>query len=132
MIKEKFTILKEYMKAGISPLLIEEIPSEMLESAIVLEADCDVSLLNGRYEGIEFVAPVWYEELKQLCIEKHGILVIQNIQKIPVQEQTKFIELFKYKKISTFDLPKNCTILVTSSSKEYPIAEEVYTLMAHI
>ena len=61
------------------------------------------------------------------------MLVINNINEIDVNEQTKFIEILKYKKISTFDLPKDCIIIVTAKNlKERPINEEVYSLLAHI
>lgn len=130
MNKDRLKMLSEYIKSGISPILFENIPTSILENAIVLEANCNKSELNGHYEGINFVAPTWYNELKKSLTK---ILVINNINDINKEEQTKFIELLKYKKISTFDLPKNCIIVVTSNNlKEKPINEEVYSLMAHI
>lgn len=132
MNQEKRKMLETFLKSGISPLLLEDISSDIFENAVILESDCDLSLLNGHYEGTEFVAPEWYE---QLITQTNNIpiLIIKDINKIPIEEQTKFIELLKYKKISTFDLPQNCIIIVTCQNlKENKINEEVYSLMAQI
>ena len=132
MNQEKRKMLETFLKSGISPLLLEDISSDIFENAVILESDCDLSLLNGHYEGTEFVAPEWYE---QLITQTNNIpiLIIKDINIIPSEEQTKFIELLKYKKISTFDLPQNCIIIVTCQNlKENKINEEVYSLMAQI
>ena len=48
-------------------------------------------------------------------------------------EQKKFIELLKYRKVSTFDLPNNCRIIVTANKiNEEMINEEVFSLVARI
>lgn len=62
-----------------------------------------------------------------------SVLVIENINEIPLEEQTKFIEILKYKKVSTFELPKNCLVIVTCSDlTANKINEEVYSLLAQI
>lgn len=132
MNQEKRTMLETFLKSGISPLLLEDISSNIFENAVILESNCDLSLLNGHYEGTEFVAPEWYQQLEKQE-NNIPILMIKDINKIPSEEQTKFIEILKYKKISTFDLPKNCIIIVTCTNlKENKINEEVYSLIAHI
>ena len=71
--------------------------------------------------------------LLELTSKDNAVLVINNINKIPTDEQIKFVEIFKYNKISTFELPKNCIVIATASNlKENPINEQVYSLMAHI
>ena len=130
MNKERLEMLNEYIKSGITPILIENMPASVFDNATILNANCDISDLNGHYENINFVAPSWYNKLKQ---NQTKMLVINNINGIDVNEQTKFIEILKYKKISTFDLPKDCIIIVTAKNlKERPINEEVYSLLAHI
>lgn len=130
MNKERLEMLNEYIKSGITPILIENMPASVFDNATILDANCDISDLNGHYENINFVAPSWYNKLKQ---NQTKMLVINNINEIDVNEQTKFIEILKYKKISTFDLPKDCIIIVTAKNlKERPINEEVYSLLAHI
>lgn len=129
----KAEVLENYIKAGISPILLEEVSVEMFNNAVILEADCDSELLNGYYEDINFVAPSWYNEVVEKSKNNYSLLVINELNKIPQDEQSKFLELFKYKKVSTFDLPENCVIVVTGSNlKENPIAEDIYSLMAHI
>lgn len=130
MNKERLEMLNEYIKSGITPILIENMPASVFDNATILDANCDISDLNGHYENINFVAPSWYNKLKQ---NQTKMLVINNINEIDVNEQTKFIEILKYKKISTFDLPKDCIIIVTAKNlKERPINEEIYSLLAHI
>lgn len=133
MNQERLTLLENYMKLGISPLLISNISASLFHHAVVLKANIPNSELNGHYENMDFCPPMWYRELVEKSKTSYGILVIENINEIPLQEQSKFIEILKYKKISTFDLPKNCLILVTcSDSYTNQINEEVYSLVAQI
>ena len=61
--KSKKDLLGVYMKSGISPILVEGISVDTFKNPVVIESNCDVSLLNGHYEKEEFVAPNWYNEL---------------------------------------------------------------------
>ena len=54
---KKLLMLNEY------PILVEDIPNELFENSVILNNDCDISLLNGHYEGVNFVAPDWYNIL---------------------------------------------------------------------
>lgn len=133
MIKEKLETLKELLKIKKMPILIENLPNELLEESIILCHDCDISELNGHYEGIDFVAPQWYNYLLEMCSKKHTLLVLNQINLLPVTEQLKFLEIIKYHKISTFNLPDNCSVIITCSSLENkPLSEEIYSLVAHI
>ena len=130
MKSERMEMLEGLLKSGISPILLENFPASIFTDAVILDAACDKSELNGHYEETEFVPPEWYKKL-EILDEK--ILVISNINKIPDLEQKKFVEILKYKKVSTFELPKNTVILVTANNlEENKINEEVYSLMAHI
>lgn len=130
MNKEKILSLEKILKSGINTVLIEDIDFDFLYDYVLLDADCDNKELNGHYENIEFVAPEWY---KTLIIKKNPILVIKEINKLSLEEQIKFVEILKYKKISTFELPKNTIIIVTCKNlKNYKINEEIYSLVAHI
>lgn len=130
MNSDRIKILEGILKSGISPILLEDFPVSVFQDAVILESNCDVSELNGHYEETEFCPPEWY---KKLTSKDNPVLVINNINKIPTDEQIKFVEIFKYNKISTFELPKNCIVIATASNlKENPINEQVYSLMAHI
>lgn len=123
-------ILKNYLNSGITTILMENISSDIFDDSVVIKSNIDVSELNGHYEDINFCPPSWY---KKLVEKRNPILVIENINEINLEEQTKFVEILKYKKISTFDLPKNCIIIVTCSNlKNNKINEDIYSLLAHI
>lgn len=130
MNSDRIKMLEGILKSGISPILLEDFPVSVFQDAVILESNCDVSELNGHYEETEFCPPEWYKELTS---KDNAVLVINNINKIPTDEQIKFVEIFKYNKISTFELPKNCIVIaIASNLKENPINEQVYSLMAHI
>lgn len=131
MRKIELESLKELLLLNEYPILVEDISNELFENAVILNNDCDISLLNGHYEGVNFVAPDWYNILVEKCKNGRSILIINGINNSEIDDQLKFIEILKYRKISTFDLPKNCSIIVTAYDiKNKPIAEEVYSLVA--
>lgn len=133
MNKERFNLLENYIKSGISPLLVQNIPSNSFKNSVVIKANIDRSELNGHYENIDFCPPLWYKELIEKSKINTTVLVIENINEIKLEEQTKFIEILKYKKISTFELPKNCLVIVTCSNlTTNKINEDVYSLLAQI
>ena len=130
MKSERMEMLEGLLKSGVSPVLLEDFPASIFTDAVVLDSNCSKEDLNGHYEGISFCPPEWYEKLESLS---EPILVISNINKIPVDEQKKFVEILKYKKVSTFDLPEKTIILVTANNLENnKISEDVYSLVAHI
>lgn len=125
--------LKNLLLLNECPILVEDLPNELFENAVILSNDCDVTELNGHYEGVEFVPPIWYEILSEKCRYGNTFLIINAINNSTLDEQLKFIEILKYRKISTFVLPKNCSIIVTAYNlKDKPVAEEVYSLTAHV
>ena len=134
MNKEQVDLLGEYIKAGTSVILIEEIPENAIKKgAVVLEADCSKAELMGHYENLEFIAPEWYKKLMDSSKEHTPVLIIKDINKISEEEQRKFIELFKYRKVYVHKLPENCMIFATYSNlEERPIQEELYSFMVHI
>ena len=134
MNKEQVDLLGEYIKAGKSVVLIEEIPESVIQKgAVVINSDCSRSELMGYFNNLEYVAPEWYNKLMEGSKTHTPVLIIKDINKVPEEEQRKFIELLKYKKVYVNKIPENCMIFVTYSDlKENPIEEEVYSFMAHI
>ena len=127
----KKKLFLSYIKANIAPVLVDFISGEDLDDAIILPADINTKELNGHYNGIDFVPPKWLSEL--LNTSNSRILVIDKIDSITKEEQTKFIELLKYRKISTFELPKIVIIVVTASDiNKNTINEEIFSLVAQI
>ena len=124
---EKSKMLLSYVKANVGPILEGFIFGDDIEGAVVLPANIDKSELNGHYEGEDFLAPKWFND-----ISKDGsILVIDKLDTIPEEEQLKFYELLKYRKVSTFELPNNCVIIVTVS-KVKKINKEILSLVVRI
>ena len=134
MNKEQVNLLGEYIKAGKSAVLIEELPESVIEKgAIVINSDCSSSELMGYFDNLEYIVPEWYNKLMESSKIHTPVLIIKDINKVPEEEQRKFIELLKYKKVYVNKIPENCMIFVTYSDlKENPIDEEVYSFMAHI
>lgn len=123
----KWEFLKNYIKANVAPILVENISKDVFaDQAVIIESTIDKSLLNGHYEGTEYLPPEWFSKLNE-----KNLLVINQLSSIPKLDQKKFIELLKYRKISTFDLPENCVIVITCEASSM-INEEVYSLVAHI
>lgn len=130
---DRLVLLDSYIKSNIAPILIENFSADSLKNSVVLNSDINISELNGHYENVEFCPPSWYRKLIEKSEKGSCILVIENINEIPLNEQTKFGEILKYRKISTFDLPKNCLIIVTCSNLNInKINEEIYSLLVHI
>lgn len=134
MDKEQVELLGEYIKAKTSAVLLEEIPESVIQKgAVVIESNCSKAELMGHYEDLDFIPPQWYKELVDSSKEHTPVLIIKDINKIPEEEQRKFIELLKYRKVYVHKLPENCMIFVTYTNlEENPIQEEIYSYLVHI
>ena len=113
---------------------MEKMPENVIKrGAVVLESDCSKAELMGHYENLEFIAPDWYNKLVESSKLHIPVLIIKDINKISEEEQRKFIELFKYRKVYVHKLPENCMIFATYSDLEKrPIQKELYSFMIHI
>lgn len=133
MNKERLILLQNCIKSEMSSFLVQDMPSDFFNNRVTIKSNIDRSELNGHYENTDFIPPLWYKELVQKSKIKPVVLMIENINEIPLDEQTKFIEILKYKKVSTFELPKNCLVIVTCSDlNTSKINEEVYSLLVRI
>ena len=129
--ENKKELLMSYIKANVAPILVNFISGKDIPGAIVISADVDVKELNGHYDGADYMPPKWYNEL--VTNNNSKVLVIDLIDSINKEEQLKFIELLEYRKVSTFELPKDCVIIVTAKEvKKDKISEEIYSLVAQI
>ena len=129
--ENKKELLMAYINANVAPMLVDFISGEDISGAMIVSANIDTKELNGHYEGIEYIPPKWYNDL--VNNNNYKILVIDLIDTITKEEQAKFIELLKYRKISTFELPKDCVIIITAKEiNKDKINEEVYSLVAQI
>lgn len=126
----KRELLMGYIKSNVAPILVDFIEGNSIPNSVVLPANLEITELNGHYDNTEFVSPEWLNKLEE---STPTILVIDKIDSIPKNEQTKFVEILKYRQVSTFELPKNTVIVVTAKEiNENTINEELYSLVAHI
>ena len=129
--ENKKEMLLSYIRANVAPILVDFINGKDLNGAVVLPANIDIKELNGHYEETEFSSPKWLNEI--LSTNANRILVIDKIDTISKEEQLKFCELLEYRKISTFNLPENCVIIVTANEiNKDKINEEIFSLVARI
>ena len=124
-------LLMSYIKANVAPILIDFFSAKDIPGAVVITSNIDTKELNGHYDGTNYMPPKWYNEL--VTNNDSKVLVIDMIDSIDKEEQLKFIELLKYRKISTFELPKDCVIIATAKEiNKDKISEEIYSLVAQI
>ena len=129
--EDRKELLISYIKANVAPVLVDFITGVDITKAVVIPSKIDRKELTGHFEGSEYVAPGWYKELEET--EGNRVLIIDNIDMIPKEEQLKFSEILEYRKISTFELPKDCVIIVTASEiNKEKINEEIFSLVAII
>ena len=129
--KDKRELLLSYIKANVAPILVDFISGKDLNGAVVVPASVDVKELNGHYDGADFMPPKWLNEI--LSTNASKILVIDKIDLISKKEQLKFCELLEHRKISTFELPENCIIIVTANEiNKDKISEEIFSLVVRI
>ncbi len=129
--EDKKEILLSYIKANVTPILVDFISGNDLNDAVILPANVDVKELNGHYDGTDFMPPKWLNEI--LRTNASRILVIDKIDTINKEEQLKFCELLEHRKISTFELPKSCVIIITANEiNKDKISEEIFSLVARV
>ena len=123
-------LLINYIKSNSAPILVDFIDGDNIPSSVVLSADCEISELNGYYDKMDFVPPKWFNKIN---FSTPNILVIDKIDSIPKNEQVKFVEILKYRQVSTFELPKDTRIIVTAKEvNKDTINEEIFSLVAYI
>ena len=124
-------LLKSFIKSNVAPILINFLNGKDIPNSILLPSNVDISELNGHYENDEFLPPNWLTQITSSS--KQAILVIDKIDEILKKEQLKFVELLKYRQISTFKLPESTIIIVTAKKiNKNTINEEIYSLVTHI
>ena len=129
--ENKKELLLSYIRANVAPILVDFISGNDINGAVVLPANVDVKELNGHYDGADFMPPKWLNEI--LSTNASKILVIDKIDAIAQEEQLKFCELLEHRKISIFELPKSCVIIVTANEiNKDKINEEIFSLVARI
>lgn len=60
MNENKYSLLKNYIKSNIAPILIDDIDYLELPNCVILSSKCSREELNWHYENVNFVPPKWY------------------------------------------------------------------------
>ena len=120
--KKDIELFKKYIDNQMGPLLINDNMYDIVSSlGETLDAACSLDDINYHYDGNNDIKPPqWYDRAKA-----KGLLIIRNIDSIPVKEQNKFVEIIKYKKINEFKLNK-CFVILTYTNKE--LSSEILSL----
>ena len=101
-------LIKTYIENDMTPILIkDELYNDISSRGYTLNADCSLDELNGSYDANgNYNPPAWFN-----IVNDKRLLIIRNIDSIPVKEQLKFMEILKYKKINEFKLKELIIIL---------------------
>lgn len=126
---ERLEMLNTYINLNIAPILVNNIFANAFNNYVLLPADIEITHLNGHYENDSVLPPYWYQNLK---MNNYNLIIIDDISKIDKKDQEKFIELLKYRKVGTFDLPKDCVIIIINNGSRDMVSDEIYSLVAII
>lgn len=123
---DDFMLLKDYIANNITPVLVKDSMYDVVSSlGETIDASCSLDDLNGYYdEENNFKPPKWYDKVKE-----KKLLIIKNIDSIPVKEQKKFGEILKYKKVNEFSLD-DCFVILTYGDKE--LSRDILSLAAKV
>ena len=132
MNKEMKIMIEDYIKANVMPIMIS-VDKNIFKNYTEIPANCSNETLKGTFDLEGYKSPLWYEEVKKKENDNINLLIITDFDKIDKENQKKFTELLKYRKIGTLNLPKNCAIIVLANSiNKESIDKEIYSLVAHI
>ncbi len=131
---EVLDLFELYIKNYVAPILVESSKEIDLKNGVEIDGDCGVFELQGKYDSNgEYHLPNWLSVLNGNADKERTLLIIKNINDTDEDNQMKFYELLKYRKMDTVQLPQNCVIIATCNNlKEKPINPTLYSLMAHI
>lgn len=120
-------LLNELINLSDDAVLIKDVKFVFKGDEVILDSSVSVDELCEKNN----MPPTWYSKLNDAS--GRPVLIIENINSIPENEQVKFMDIIKYKKTGVYDLPKNTLILITcSSNAEYKINSNILSLVMHI
>jgi hypothetical protein len=121
-----YDLVNNYINNKDFPILLKDELYDILKNhGVTIDSTCSLDLLNGYCDdkGI-YRAPSWLDTAN----EKH-VLIIRGIDKIPVEEQIKFMEILKYRKVNEFKL-EDCSIILTYGNGL--LSEEILSICAKV
>ncbi len=94
---DKKEMLFEYIKINAAPILTDYKLDLNMKEIVKIPASINRDELTGHYDINGYKPPKWLDKI--LKSKETKILLIENIDKIAQEEQEKFEELLKYRKI---------------------------------
>ena len=132
MNEEIKNILEDYIKLHVMPILLQTSKTSF-KDYVEIPANCPNEYLKETYDINGYKKPIWYNKIISKANAKLNLLIITDIDKVDKEKQRRFVELLKYRQISSLHLPKNCVIIVLADNiNKESIDQEVYSLLAHI
>jgi len=113
----KTEIIKEYIKDNITPIWLEGFNLTMFKDMTVVPPEAprsDFAVLVGANGPIY---PKWYKLVMSKQHKPINLLVFESIDLLSDEEQERFLELVKYRRISNVKLPENCCIILTTAKQ---------------
>jgi len=107
--QDKLERLKEYMKLNVAPILITDVTPAFFINPIVIDHTCSKEELNA------YSKENWYQKTKKE--EDNPFIIIDEITQLEKEEQLKFLELIKYRKIGEHVLNDKFIIILTSKKE---------------
>lgn len=108
-------VISEALTDYVSPIFTSNDISMILEGK-------NPTVIKATMPKEEFVIlnnhiPNWVVDVNSKCNESDNILIIEDIDKIKIEDQELFLDIIKDNQISTVDLPSNLKIILKASSK---------------
>jgi hypothetical protein len=119
-LKSRLKRLEFYLKDCDSPILVDFLKPEQFNEPIVI----DGSISNEELYGDMSFEPEWYTKLKNSNKEGINYLIIDNLAKVDMLEQKKFVHLLKDRKCNNIVLPKNAVIVVIINKDEKELIDK--------
>ncbi len=117
-INKRLKKLEFFLADNDSPILVDFAQVKHFNNPIVLESN--ISELDIYGDGKN---PTWYHKVEEA--NKNRIyLIINNIAKIPKEEQRKFISLLKDRECNNKKLPENVSIIVLIEDNEKDLLDK--------
>ena len=117
-INKRLKRLEYFLRDNSSPILVDFAEVKHFNNPIVLESNISELELYGNN-----TAPTWYHKVEE-ANGSRVYLIINNIAKIPKNEQKKFISLLKDKECNNKKLQENVSIIVLIKDNEKDLLDK--------
>lgn len=130
MKNEKLEIIHDLVLSNVSPIVVKD-TTELL--AFTQMHKCATTVINAKHSDVELELlgnkePSWLTDANEDKGEKFNLLIIDNFFEIKHDEQMRFFELLKHRKVYTWKL--NDTIVIILKGKKSEKSKVNQTLLS--